>query len=60
LIQLLRCGLQGGAGSLPGGLADFKTGLYVLAVELEALNILTNELVISQDHMMVGCYPKEK
>jgi hypothetical protein len=55
LIQLLRCGLQGGAGSLPGGLADFKTGLYVLAVELEALNILTNELVISQDHMMVGC-----
>jgi hypothetical protein len=54
LIQLLRRGLQGCAGSLPGGLANFRTGLYALAVDIEALNILTNELVVSQDHMMVG------
>jgi hypothetical protein len=47
--------LQGSAGSLPGGLADFGTELYALAIDIEALNILTNELVISQDYMMVGC-----
>jgi hypothetical protein len=47
--------LQGSAGSLPSGLADFGTGLYVLAVDIEALNILTNELIVSQGHMMVGC-----
>jgi hypothetical protein len=47
--------LQGSASSLPGGLADFRIELYELAIDIEALNILTNELVISQDHMMVGC-----
>ena len=43
----IRCGLQGCVGSQPGGLVDFGIGLYALAGHIEALNILTNELVVN-------------
>jgi hypothetical protein len=41
--------------SLLGGLGDIGTGLDALAGDIEALSILTNALVVSQDHTMVGC-----